>query len=120
MRQAMDTAWRQDLQKDLRTLTANIRADAEGEYDSAEPGWRAVEWTLLWIENIAGQLTEGRSSRQDSIGVHAAPVMMAAWRGGPGRHATGWVAPRSPAAAAPPIPPRPFLSLQPGTWAKRG
>ena len=62
MRQAMDAAKRQGLQKDLRALAANIRADAEGRYDSAEPGWRAgVEWTLLWIENTASQLTEGRS-----------------------------------------------------------
>jgi len=62
MRQVMDTTRRQGLQKDLRTLAANIRADAEGRYDSAEPGWRAeVEWTLLGIENTAGQLTGGRS-----------------------------------------------------------
>ncbi|MFF9569979.1 hypothetical protein [Streptomyces sp. NPDC014685] len=61
MIQAMDTAKRQGLQKDLRTLAANIRADAEGRYDSAEPGWRSgVEWALLWIENTASQLTEGR------------------------------------------------------------
>ncbi|MFE6527505.1 hypothetical protein ACFVMA_01015 [Streptomyces rochei] len=61
MVQAMDTAKRQGLQKDPRALAANIRADAEGRYDSAEPGWRAgVEWTLLWIENTAAQLTEGR------------------------------------------------------------
>uniref|UniRef100_UPI002F90DF53 hypothetical protein n=2 Tax=Streptomyces anthocyanicus TaxID=68174 RepID=UPI002F90DF53 len=60
--QAMDTAKRQGLQKDLRTLAANIRADAEGRYDSADPGWQAgVEWTLLWIENTASQLTEGRT-----------------------------------------------------------
>ncbi|MEW2728897.1 hypothetical protein [Streptomyces albidoflavus] len=59
--QAMDVAKRHGLQKDLRALAANIRADAEGRYDSAEPGWRAgVEWTLLWIENTAAQLTEGR------------------------------------------------------------
>ncbi|MEV7815502.1 hypothetical protein AB0P05_33025 [Streptomyces flaveolus] len=62
MRQAADTARRQGLQKDLRTLAASIRADAEGRYDSAEPGWRAgVEWTLLWIGNTASHLTEGRS-----------------------------------------------------------
>lgn len=61
MIQALDTAKRQALQKDLRALAANIRTDAEGRYDSAEPGWRSgVEWTLLWIENTAGQLTEGR------------------------------------------------------------
>ncbi|MFD4756412.1 hypothetical protein [Streptomyces sp. NPDC058426] len=60
MIQAMDTAKRQGLQKDLRALAANIRAEAEGRYDSAEPGWRAgVEWTLLWIENTAARLTEG-------------------------------------------------------------
>lgn len=60
MIQALDTAKRQALQKDLRVLAANIRADAEGRYASAEPGWQAgVEWTLLWIENTAGQLTEG-------------------------------------------------------------
>ncbi|MEV6408652.1 hypothetical protein AB0M58_37900 [Streptomyces bobili] len=59
--QAMDTAKRQGLQKDLRTLAANIRTDAEDRYDSAEPGWQAgVEWTLLWIENTAAQLTEGK------------------------------------------------------------
>ncbi|MFD7206283.1 hypothetical protein [Streptomyces sp. NPDC059893] len=63
MRQAMDTALRQGLQSDLRTLAANIRADAEGRYARAEPGWRAgVEWTLLWIENTAAQLTEGSSA----------------------------------------------------------
>ncbi|MCP8706261.1 hypothetical protein [Streptomyces sp. AC04842] len=62
MIQGMDTARRQGLQKDLRTLAASIRADAEGRYDSADPGWRAgVEWALLWIENTASQLTEGRS-----------------------------------------------------------
>ncbi|MEU3071639.1 hypothetical protein ABZ712_32895 [Streptomyces sp. NPDC006906] len=45
----------------MGALAANIRADAEGRYDSAEPGWRAgVEWALLWIENTAGQLTEGK------------------------------------------------------------
>ncbi|MGW6206287.1 hypothetical protein ACWF9B_21925 [Streptomyces sp. NPDC055089] len=38
MIQAMDTAKRQALQKDLRALVANIRVDAEGRYDSAEPG----------------------------------------------------------------------------------
>lgn len=42
-------------------LAANIRADAEGRYDSVEPGWQAgVEWTLLWIENTASQLTKDR------------------------------------------------------------
>ncbi|MEU3464653.1 hypothetical protein ABZ721_32470 [Streptomyces sp. NPDC006733] len=62
MVQAMDTAKRQGLQKDLRALAANIRADAEGRYDSAAPGWQAgVEWALLWMENTASQLTEGRS-----------------------------------------------------------
>ncbi|MFF3343653.1 hypothetical protein [Streptomyces flavidovirens] len=62
MRQAIDTARRQSLQKDLRTLAARIRADAEGRYASTEPGWQAgVEWTLRWIENTASQLTEGRS-----------------------------------------------------------
>ncbi|MFB6676435.1 hypothetical protein ACFCWG_29230 [Streptomyces sp. NPDC056390] len=61
-RQAMDAAMRQGLQDDLRTLAAIIRADAEGRYDRAEPGWRSgVEWTLLWIENTASQLTGGRS-----------------------------------------------------------
>ncbi|WP_157877370.1 hypothetical protein [Streptomyces odonnellii] len=61
MRQAMDTAQRQGLQKDLRTLAANIRADAEGRYPGAAPGWQdGVEWTLRWIENTAGQLTEGK------------------------------------------------------------
>ncbi|MET7695240.1 hypothetical protein ABZT06_46365 [Streptomyces sp. NPDC005483] len=64
MRQTMDTARRQGLQKDLRTLAANIRAAADRYDDSEpepEPGWRAgVEWTLLWIENTAAQLTEGR------------------------------------------------------------
>ncbi|GAA2986650.1 MULTISPECIES: hypothetical protein [Streptomyces] len=39
MIQAMDAAKRQGPQKDLRALAANIRADAEGRYDSAEPGW---------------------------------------------------------------------------------
>jgi hypothetical protein len=57
----MDTARRQGLQTDLRTLAAKIRADAEGRYDGAEPGWRSgVEWTLLWIENTASQLTESK------------------------------------------------------------
>lgn len=67
MIQAMDAAKRQGLQKDLRALAANIRADAEGRYDSAEPGWRSgVEWTLLWIENTASQLTQsgGADGRQ--------------------------------------------------------
>ncbi|MFF8447651.1 hypothetical protein ACF06Q_08120 [Streptomyces leeuwenhoekii] len=36
--QAMDTAKRQELQKDLRVLAANIRADAEGRYDARSPG----------------------------------------------------------------------------------
>ncbi len=40
MRQAVDTAHRQGLQKGLRTLAAHIRADAEDRYDGAEPGWR--------------------------------------------------------------------------------
>nr|WTB11961.1 hypothetical protein OG546_49160 [Streptomyces antimycoticus]WTB12173.1 hypothetical protein OG546_50370 [Streptomyces antimycoticus] len=61
MRQAMDTARRQGLQKDLRALAANIRAQAEDQYAGAEPGWQAgVEWTLLRIENTASQMTEGR------------------------------------------------------------
>ncbi|MFH8492298.1 hypothetical protein [Streptomyces longisporoflavus] len=43
-------------------LIANIRADAENRYEGAEPGWQdGVEWTLLWIENTAGQLTKGRT-----------------------------------------------------------
>lgn len=55
MRQAMYTARRQGLQKDLRAPAANIRADAEGRYADAEPGWQTgVEWTLLWAENTAG------------------------------------------------------------------
>ncbi|MFE2936739.1 hypothetical protein [Streptomyces sp. NPDC059278] len=41
MIQAMDTAKRQGLQKDLRALAANIRADAEGRYDEAEPTGRS-------------------------------------------------------------------------------
>ncbi|WP_189958689.1 hypothetical protein [Streptomyces alanosinicus] len=62
MRQAADTARRQGLQMDLRTLAASIHADAEGRYADAEPGWQAgVEWALLWIENTASQLTEDRS-----------------------------------------------------------
>ncbi|KIZ15662.1 hypothetical protein [Streptomyces natalensis] len=62
MRQAMDAARRHGLQKDLRTLAANIRADAEGRYAGAEPGWQAgVEWALLCIENTASQLTDSRS-----------------------------------------------------------
>jgi hypothetical protein len=48
MIQAMDTAGRQGLQKDLRAFAANIRADTEGRYGSADPGWQAgLEWTLL-------------------------------------------------------------------------
>ncbi|MFF9794856.1 hypothetical protein [Streptomyces bacillaris] len=48
MIQGMHTTRRQGLQEDLRALAANIRANAEGRYDSAEPGWQAgVEWTLL-------------------------------------------------------------------------
>ncbi|MFF1593076.1 hypothetical protein ACFVY0_33900 [Streptomyces sp. NPDC058286] len=63
MIQAMDAAKRQALQTDLRALAANIRADAEGRYADSEPGWRAgVEWTLLWIENTAAQLTAGSSA----------------------------------------------------------
>ncbi|WP_411573415.1 hypothetical protein [Streptomyces fradiae] len=63
MIQAMNAAKRQGLQKDLRALVANIRADAEGRYDGAEPGWRAgVEWTLLRIEKTAAQLTEPRGA----------------------------------------------------------
>ncbi|MFB1046834.1 hypothetical protein [Streptomyces chrestomyceticus] len=62
MRQAMDSARRQGLQTDLRTLAARIRAEAEGRYASEAPGWQAgVEWSLLYIENIASGLTEGRS-----------------------------------------------------------
>ncbi|MET8773201.1 hypothetical protein [Streptomyces sp. NPDC004658] len=61
MRQVAETARRQGLQKDLRTLAASIGADVEGRYDSVEPGWRAgVEWTLRWIENTVSQLTERR------------------------------------------------------------
>ncbi|MFK4273110.1 hypothetical protein [Streptomyces milbemycinicus] len=40
-RHAMDTARRQGLQKDLRALAANIRAEAEGRYAGAEPEWQA-------------------------------------------------------------------------------
>ncbi|MEH0517332.1 hypothetical protein QBC31_43000 [Streptomyces sp. B21-079] len=62
MRQAMDTALRHRFSNELRTLAATIRSDAEGRYAGAEPGWQAgVKWTLLWIENTAAQLTEGRS-----------------------------------------------------------
>ncbi|MEU0403299.1 hypothetical protein ABZ318_24315 [Streptomyces sp. NPDC006197] len=61
MIQAMETAKRQGLQKDLRALAAHIRANAQGRHDGAKPGWRAgVEWTLLWIENTAAQLPEGQ------------------------------------------------------------
>ncbi|MER0484719.1 hypothetical protein ABR737_41465 [Streptomyces sp. Edi2] len=61
MRQAMVTAQRQGLQKDLRTIAARIRADAQERYKGEGPGWQAgVEWTLRWIENTASQLTEGR------------------------------------------------------------
>ncbi|MFJ2060284.1 hypothetical protein ACIOMM_30700 [Streptomyces sp. NPDC087908] len=61
MQQAMETAKRQGLQKDLRALAASIRVAAEGRYDDADTGWRSgVEWTLLWIENTASQLTDGR------------------------------------------------------------
>lgn len=61
MRQAMDLALRERFQRELRSLAARIRADATGRYAGAEPGWQAgVEWTLLWIENTASQLTEGR------------------------------------------------------------
>ncbi|WP_428935898.1 hypothetical protein [Streptomyces sp. ACT015] len=35
--QAMETVKRQTLQKDLPALAPNIRADAEGRYDSPEP-----------------------------------------------------------------------------------
>jgi hypothetical protein len=60
MRKAVDTAQRQGLQKDLRTLAASVRADDEGRFATAEAGWQAgVEWTLLWIENTASQLTQG-------------------------------------------------------------
>ncbi|MFD9601818.1 hypothetical protein [Streptomyces sp. NPDC059970] len=60
MIQAMDTAKRQGLQKDLRALAANVRADAEGRYASADPGWQAgVECALLWIENTAGPADRG-------------------------------------------------------------
>ncbi|WP_367140997.1 MULTISPECIES: hypothetical protein [Streptomyces] len=62
MRQAMDTARRQGLQTDLRTLAARIRTEAEGRYGREPSGWQAgVEWSLLYIENIASGLTEGRS-----------------------------------------------------------
>ncbi|MFD3779779.1 hypothetical protein [Streptomyces sp. NPDC058612] len=62
MRQAADSARRQGLQTDLRTLAARIRADAEGRYANESAGWRGgVEWTLLYIENMASGLTEGRS-----------------------------------------------------------
>ncbi|WP_328786097.1 hypothetical protein OHT68_49075 (plasmid) [Streptomyces canus] len=64
MIQAMDTFKRQGLQKDLHALATNIRADAEGRYDGAEPGWRAgVEWTLLWIEN-----TRQPADRRPAVG----------------------------------------------------
>jgi hypothetical protein len=57
----MDLALRERFQRELRSLAARIRADAEGRYVGAEPGWQAgVEWTLPWIENTASQLTEGR------------------------------------------------------------
>ncbi|MFB6514099.1 hypothetical protein ACFCW4_33075 [Streptomyces virginiae] len=62
MRQAADNARRQGLQTDLRVLAARIRADAEGRYAGESAGWQAgVEWTLLYMENIAGGSTEGRS-----------------------------------------------------------
>ncbi|MEU3342867.1 hypothetical protein [Streptomyces sp. NPDC006668] len=62
IRKATDTALRHRIQNELRALAANIRTDAEGRYAGAAPGWQAgVEWTLLWIENTASQLTEGRS-----------------------------------------------------------
>ncbi|MCY0931859.1 hypothetical protein OTB20_37935 [Streptomyces sp. H27-H1] len=62
LRQAADSARRQGLQTDLRTLAARIRADAEGRYASESPGWQSgVEGTLLYIENMPSGLTEGRS-----------------------------------------------------------
>ncbi|MFI8835100.1 hypothetical protein ACIGPN_29525 [Streptomyces afghaniensis] len=61
VRQAMDLVLWERFQRELRTIAASIRSDAEGRYAGAEPGWQArVEWTLLCIENIASQLTEGR------------------------------------------------------------
>ncbi|WP_331754165.1 hypothetical protein [Streptomyces sp. NBC_00826] len=62
MRQAADSARRQGLQTDLRTLAARIRTDAESRYAHEGVGWQSgVEWALLYIENMAGGLTEGRS-----------------------------------------------------------
>ncbi|MFH8717469.1 hypothetical protein [Streptomyces zaomyceticus] len=64
----MSTAKRLGLQKDLRALAANIRADAEGRYDGAEPGWRTgVEWALMWIENTAAQLTQGSGASGQGV-----------------------------------------------------
>ncbi|MFC5639641.1 hypothetical protein [Streptomyces bullii] len=62
MRQFVDTAIRKRLQSELRSLAARIRADVKGQPAGADPGWRAgVEWTLLWVENTATQLTQDRS-----------------------------------------------------------
>jgi hypothetical protein len=62
MRQAADSPRRQGLQRDLRTLAERIRADAKDRYANEGAGWQAgVEWSLLYIENIASSLTEGRS-----------------------------------------------------------
>ncbi|WP_326809767.1 hypothetical protein OIE62_40340 [Streptomyces scopuliridis] len=62
MRQVVDSARRQGLQRDLRTLADRIRADAEGRHADEGAGWQAgVKWSLLYIENIASGLTEGRS-----------------------------------------------------------
>jgi hypothetical protein len=55
MRQAAVDAGRQGLQSDLLILVERLRSEAPERSSEFEAG---VDWSALWLENVARQLTE--------------------------------------------------------------
>jgi hypothetical protein len=55
MRQMAGRAYSQGLQNDLRVLADRIRSEAPPGSDGFSAG---IDWAVLFIENLANQLTE--------------------------------------------------------------
>ncbi|MEV5242576.1 hypothetical protein AB0K89_26240 [Streptomyces cinnamoneus] len=60
MRQAFVAAQERNLQHELRVLADRIRAAAEARPGQSAQFNAGVEWAVLYIENVASGLTEGR------------------------------------------------------------
>lgn len=60
LRQAFVAAQERSLQHDLRVLADRIRAAAEARPGQSSQFNAGVEWAVLYIENVASGLTEGR------------------------------------------------------------